>query len=162
MLAPQAAFTLTLVGRGRAEPEARRFVSEHGLQSRVRFAGWLQGADLEAQLAGHDVLVLPSWEEGLPNAMIEAMAAGLAVVASAVGNIPDVVADEREALLVPARDPQALSAALLRVLTDAPLRDRLQRAGHVLAAAQFAVEPAMRRLAAIILANAPLRDREAA
>jgi len=118
----------------------------------VHFAGWLEGDELEGLLARSDVLVLPSWAEGLPNAMIESMAAGLAVVASAVGNIPHVVADGREAILVPPRDVTALTAALGRVISDPALLYRLARAGHELAASRFAVEPAMQQLADIVLA----------
>lgn len=145
-----APFTLTIAGRGHAEAQARQLVQELGLGERVHFAGWLQGADLEERLVRSDVVVLPSWAEGLPNAMIESMAAGLAVVASAVGNIPDVVADGVEALLVPPRDVPALAAALRRVLQEPALRASLQRGGHALAGTRFAVEPAMERLAAIV------------
>jgi glycosyltransferase involved in cell wall biosynthesis len=97
---------------------------------------------LQDEYANADIFVLPSWAEGLPNAMIEAMAAGLACVVSAVGNVPDVVTDEREALLVPPREIAALAMALERLLVDRPLRDRLASAAHEFAAARFGVERA--------------------
>lgn len=149
----EAEFKLTIAGRGHAEAAAHQQLHEHQLQAHVHFAGWLQGGELEACLAASDVLVLPSWAEGLPNAMIEAMAAGLAVVASAVGNVPHVVGDGREALLVPPRNVPALTDALRRVLRDPALRLALQRAGYELARTRFAVEPAMQRLAEIVLAS---------
>jgi glycosyltransferase involved in cell wall biosynthesis len=103
----------------------------------------LKGIDLETALAEADVLVLPSWAEGLPNAMVEAMAARLAVVVTAVGNIPDVVTDGREALLVPPRNVSALKAALARVIEDPVLRRNLGDAAFSLAASRWDVEQAV-------------------
>jgi len=150
VLAGGHAFELTVAGRGNAEDDARSFVEREGLAERVAFAGWVRGAELEALLAGSDVLVLPSWSEGFPNAMIEAMAAGLAVVVSAVGNVPDVVTDGREALLVPPKDPVALAGALERVIDDADLRRGLAMRGHAFAAERYAVEPGVERLSQAI------------
>lgn len=147
----ETAFSLTIAGKGHAEAPARERVTASGLAERVHFAGWIEGVELQQALAAHDVLVLPSWAEGLPNAMIESMAAGLAVVVTAVGNIPDVVVDGEHALLVPPRNVAALRAALLRVLGDPALHRRLQSGGHGLAASGFSVEPAMDKLAAAVL-----------
>jgi glycosyltransferase involved in cell wall biosynthesis len=112
-------------------------------EKRIRFSGWLKGAEVERALAGADVFVLPSWAEGLPNAMIEAMAARLAVVVTAVGNVPDLVQDGREALLVPPHDVVALREALRRVIEDRALRRKLADAGHALAAQKWSVGPAV-------------------
>ncbi len=94
-------FVLNVVGEGSAFRSVRDLVTRNELDSKVHFSGWLDGQALEDALSEADVFVLPSWVEGLPNSMIEAMAARLAVVVSSVGNIPDVVDDGREALLVP-------------------------------------------------------------
>lgn len=140
-------FTLEIVGEGNASAAAKAYVAEHGLEDRVRFRGWLLGKELEDVFANSDVLVLPSWAEGLPNAMIEAMAAKLAVVVSAVGNVPDVVTDGREALLVPPQDVPALTEALDRVIGDAGLRSRMGDAAFSLASSHWGVEQAVRRIA---------------
>jgi len=149
-LAASRSFVLTCVGEGNHSQAGREFVARHGLESGVRFRGWLQGDELLAELAAADIFALPSWTEGLPNAMIEAMAAGLAVVTTRVGSIPDVVTHEREALLVPPRDRAALQAALLRLLDDAPLRARLGAAGQAMVEARFGVERAADELVAIL------------
>jgi glycosyltransferase involved in cell wall biosynthesis len=141
------AFELTLVGRGQMEPEARAFVSSHGLQDRVHFAGWLKDDEVDSILETSDALVLPSWTEGMPNAVIEAMAAGLPVVVTAVGNVPDFVTNNAEALLINPRDVEALTEALQRVLTDPALRERMGRAGHSLATTVFSPESASDELA---------------
>lgn len=142
------AVSLEIVGEGNVSAIARELVRTNALDSVVRFSGWLHGADLERALADAHVLVLPSWAEGLPNAMIEAMAARLAVVVTAVGNVPDVVTTERDALLVPPRDVNALVEALSRMVDDPVLRHRIAEGGHALAAREFGVEPAVDRLLA--------------
>lgn len=142
--------TLTFVGEGDMSEEARGFVKSNRLGDIVTFRGWMGAAALRCEYTAADVFVLPSWAEGLPNAMIEALAAGLAVVVSAVGSIPDVIADGRNGLVVPPRDPRALSAALFRVVHDVELRERLANSGHELAGKRFGVESAADALVAQI------------
>lgn len=139
-------FRLRLAGEGNYSLAARTFIAQHGLEEAIELNGWLQGADLLAALATSDVLVLPSWAEGLPNAMIEAMAARLAVVVTRVGSVPDVVVDGEHALLVPPRDTTALVAALRRIIDDGPLRRRLADSGFALAAERFSAERAADQL----------------
>jgi sugar transferase (PEP-CTERM/EpsH1 system associated) len=96
--------------------------------------------DVPMILALLDVFVLPSLWEGLPIALLEAMAAGLPVVATRVGGVPEVVVDGVTGFLVPPRDPQALADAILRLLRDPDLRRRMGEAGHARVAEHFSVE----------------------
>jgi glycosyltransferase involved in cell wall biosynthesis len=146
-------FDLTLAGRGDAERSAKTFVEENCLSERVHFAGWVEADDLRTLLDQHNIFVLPSWAEGLPNSMIEAMAAGLAVVITRVGMVPDFVIDGEHALLVPTKAPDLLAQALLRVVDDTALREKLARNGYALASREFAVEPAVGKLANVIEAT---------
>jgi glycosyltransferase involved in cell wall biosynthesis len=141
-LAATREFTLEFAGEGNHSDAARGFVAQCALGSVIMFSGWLRGDDLLSALASADVLVLPSWAEGLPNAMIEAMAARLAVVVTNVGGIPDVAVDGEHALLIPPRDVRALQAALARVIDDVPLRHSLADSGFALAATRFGAERA--------------------
>ena len=149
-LAPEHSFSVAIAAKGHAESAAKNIVASRGLSDRVQFPGWVQGQDMENILKESDVLVLPSWVEGLPNAMIEAMAAGLAVVVSAVGNVPDVITDGVEALLVPPKDTDALERALVRLFCDAEFRLALAGRGHRFAAETFSVEPAAAKFDEII------------
>ena len=101
-----------------------------GIAGRVSLLGWIDRAQVASELAQACVLALPSYNEGLPMAVLEAMAAGRAVVASAVGGIPQLVQDGENGLLVAPRDTAALAAALARVLDDAHLRERLGAAAR--------------------------------
>ncbi len=108
-----------------------------------------QISDVAPYFAAADVFVLPSHSEGSPNVLLEAMAAGLPVVATAVGGVPDTVTDGEQALLVPAAQPQAMADAIRRLLTDGDLALRLGTSARERAAAQFSPEARVRRIAEI-------------
>ena len=112
--------TLLLAGRGEREGALRQQAA--GLQH-VQFLGWRE--DMPRLWASVDVAVLASVEEGLGSTLIDAQCAGLPVVATTAGGIPEVVAHGTSGLLVPPGDPIALANALQQMLTDQPLRVRL-------------------------------------
>lgn len=116
----------TLAGDGGVEL-ARTRRQEMGLTDRVEIPGWVDNKRVAELIAEADVLVLPSLTENLPMSVIEGMASGLAVVATPVGAVEDIVADGETGLLVPPGDVEALTAALTRVVEDAELRARLGR-----------------------------------
>ncbi len=124
----------------------RDLVDKHGLQSCVTFHGWIAGDDKANLLQSTAVLALPSYNEGLPMAILEAMAAGVPVVASDVGGIPDAIEDGAEGLLVKAGDEPGLSHALARLLTDAALRDRLGANARAKVRRHFAVDRVLAEL----------------
>lgn len=121
---------LRLCGTGPYEGELRRQVREAGLDEQVEFAGLIAYDEIPRQLRQSDVFVLPSLQEGLPLSLLEAMASGLPVVATAVGGIPGVVKDGVNGLLVPAAAPAALRDALVRLLANPALRQRLGTAAR--------------------------------
>lgn len=96
-------------------------------------------------LAALDVVVIPSHAEARGRVVVEAMATGRAVVATRVGGIPEVVHDDVNGLLVPVRDPAALAHAILRLLTDRPLRRRLGDAGLQKVELELSLDAVMRR-----------------
>lgn len=117
-------WTLTIVGDGeRAHDEA--LVAKHGLPGCVRFTGWQDQEGCRRELAAADALVQPSFAEGLPMAILEAMAHALPVVATPVGSVTDAVVDGETGLIVPVGAPDALAAALVSLIDDAGLRRRL-------------------------------------
>ena len=115
---------LVLAGDG-ALDWARHRANELGIGENVDLPGWLEAGEREEQLARAWLFCLPSHAEGLPMAMLEAMAAGVPVVASRVGAIPETVIDGIDGLLVPPGSVDALEEALDRLLTDRMLHLRL-------------------------------------
>jgi glycosyltransferase involved in cell wall biosynthesis len=114
-----------LPGAGEALVEAR---------PDVEWRGWLAGEERERVMGEASIFVLASSSEGLPVALLEAMSAGLAIAATEVGGVPDVLDDGTEALLVAPEDPPALAAAISRIAADRELRERLGRAARARAA----------------------------
>jgi glycosyltransferase involved in cell wall biosynthesis len=111
---PQIRLVIAGDGDERRALEAR--VTELGLEGRVDFLGWR--SDLAALYQTMDVFVLTSINEGTPVSLIEAMAAGVPVVASSVGGVPDVVEDGVTGVLVPPRQPEAVAAAIVSAVTQ--------------------------------------------
>ena len=125
--------TLHVVGRGTLREVPERLVAE--LSGQTRWTESLSTEKVARALDEATVLVLPSRSEGLGRVVVEAFCRGRGVVASGVGGIPDLVTDGENGVLVPPGDAQALADALVRVLSDPALAERLGAAGRI------AVEP---------------------
>ena len=138
--------SLRIVGNGRFQTRAERFVKENSMTDSVVLTGWLQNEPLLKAYEEADVFVFPSWMEGLPNSMIEAMAAGLPVVVTQVGNIPSVIKNNENGLLVPSRSPRQLAKSIERVCSDCNLRSKLGSSAHIYAKDNFSIENAISKL----------------
>jgi glycosyltransferase involved in cell wall biosynthesis len=121
-------FRLIVVGEGPLRGRLVEEAAELGLQSRVHFLGSHSG--VEPLIAAFDLLCLPSKSEGMPNVLMEAGALGVAVVATNVGGVPEIVSDEATGLLALPDDEAGFAHRLLRCLTSLELRTRLGRAGR--------------------------------
>lgn len=124
----QISFTWLFVGQGSELNNLQAQSDALGLGDNVRWLGFQH--DIPGLLAAADIFVLPSLQEALGLAVLEAMAAGLPVVASQVGGIPELVNDGQEGLLVPAAASQELAEAVKRLLVDCVLAARLGVAGR--------------------------------
>ncbi len=138
---------LDLVGDGPLEAEMRGLASQLGLAGRVRFLGYV--ADPAPVLAGAQLFVLSSRSEAFPRSVLEALRAGLPVVASAVGGVGEAVTDGVNGLLVPAGNPAPLASALQRLLGDAPLRESMGIAARAAYERRFRLEYMVESTAAI-------------
>ena len=132
---------------GAYERALRERAEDLGVADRVVFAGYRD--DAARVVAAADVFALPSWTEGLPLVVLEAMALGRAVVATTVGGTPELVTEGETGLLVPPRDVEALTAALKRVLDDEGLRRRLGDAGRRRVTERFSAEAMTRDVLAL-------------
>jgi glycosyltransferase involved in cell wall biosynthesis len=153
---------LAVVGDGERRAALVRLVGELGLGARVHFLGWRD--DLEAILREMDVVICSSRNEGTPVSLIEAMAAGVPVLSTAVGGVADLVTHGETGWLVPAGEPAALAEGIRALLADGDLRARLARAGQAAALARHDVTrllPRMEALYAGLLAARPPEVRAA-
>jgi len=129
--------TLTLVGDGPLRSEIDELVKSQGVDHCVRLVG--SSSDVESHLMASDVFVLPSRAEGLSNALLEAMASGVPVIASRIPGNVDVVDHERTGLLFEVGDEHALAECIL-AMVDTSLRDRLARAARAEIAERYGLE----------------------
>ena len=139
---------LILVGDGPQRDELEGLIDRHGLSGSVTFAGRQPEAKTLEMIAACDILVLPSFMEGLPIVLMEAMALGVAVIASRVAGIPELVVDGDSGLLfTPARWDE-LHAAIARLAGDAALRARLAEAARRAVTEEFDIILSADKLAA--------------
>ncbi len=134
----RSALAVTLAGGG----DVRRYESQAralGLERLVQFTGWCEQAQVGALLAQADVLVLPSYDEGLPLVILEALASRVAVVCTPVGEIGSVLTHDVDVCLVQPGDVAGLAAALERVLHEPGLAGRLAGNGRALYEQQFSM-----------------------
>ena len=117
---------LLLVGRGPLQEALQKQAHAAGIA--YTFTGFLP--DVYPALSAMDLFILPSLSEGMGLALLEAMHAGLPIIATHVGGIPEVIRNEQEGLLIPPRDPEKIAAACLKVLHDPAFTETLKISGH--------------------------------
>lgn len=120
---------LSIGGNGEVD-KAASLVKSLNLDAAVHLAGWVDGAAKRRLVDESGIYVLPSYNEGLPMSVLEAMAAAQAVVTTRVGGLPELITSEKDGLLFEAGDKSALADALVRLLGDDALRIRLAQAGR--------------------------------
>jgi glycosyltransferase involved in cell wall biosynthesis len=135
---------LVMVGDGPLRPGLEQLTAQLGLTGTVIFTGLR--SDVPRLLGALDVFVLPSEREALPVAVLEAMAAGLPLVATRVGGIPEVVEDGATGFLVPPGDVAAMHCVLERLTGDPALAARLGAAGQAHVQAHFTVQQMVRQV----------------
>jgi glycosyltransferase involved in cell wall biosynthesis len=148
---PEARFVIA--GDGPERPSVERRIRELGIEEHVELLGMRQ--DVQALLAQFDVFVLPSLLEGFPNAVLEAMATGLPIVATRVGGVPEMVRHQESGLLVEPGSSTALAAALVEVGCDEGFQRRLGRAARDRAEQCFNPERELRQTEAVYAALLP-------
>ena len=128
-LSTRSGWLATIAGNGKLD-QVRSNAERLGISDRVDLPGWLGPNETATLLSNTDILVLPSFVEKFPMVVIEGFAYGLAVIATPVGAVPEVIDHERNGLLVPVGDVEALAAALDRLIEDGELRRSLGDAGR--------------------------------
>lgn len=118
----------------------QKLANELGVNDFVRFEGWADQAKASELLAASDILVLPSYDEGLPLVILEALANGVAVVCTPVGEIPSVLSDGVNASFVMAGDIAGIALGLQKVINSGELRNRLEINGKLIYDARFSMQ----------------------
>lgn len=138
----EQSYRALVIGDGPERPALEAELLRLGLAPTVELVG--EREDVAELLAGSHLFVLASRSEGMPLSVLEAMAAGLPVVASRVGGLPELVVEGETGFLVPPGDPSALADAIGRLLDDPQLRERLGSAGRARVEASFRLDLSLR------------------
>lgn len=144
-----------IAGEGPERSAAEQAIAKGNLGGNVTLLGRCE--DMPAFFASVDVLLSPSRSEGLPMALLEAMASRVPVVATAVGDVPNIVQNEQTGLLVPALDVPAMQKAVVRLLSDGSLRERLGEAGQRLVQEDFSARRMAEKYAELYIRVIPSR-----
>lgn len=129
---------LVIAGEGELRAAIETQIEALGLVDRVKLLGYR--GDAPRILKALDVYVSSSWSEGLGTSVLEALACSIPVVATVAGGVPEMVLNERTGLLVPARDPEALAAAIVRIFRDKALAQQMARNGKAHVHQHFTVD----------------------
>jgi glycosyltransferase involved in cell wall biosynthesis len=147
LLRSEVDLELHILGEGDDRPRLERLIAELGRGDRIKLAGYQ--ADPRPYYEAMDVFALSSLREGLPNALLEALAMEVPVVATAVAGVPRLIKDGVNGVLIPPNDVDALAEALMDLLRDPHRRDDLRRAGRQTTETEYSFDQRTRRLQAV-------------
>jgi glycosyltransferase involved in cell wall biosynthesis len=150
LLSEGAPVEITIVGDGPERARLEQLAARLGIDRDVRFAGAVGRDSLTGHYAEADIFCLPSFAEGVPVVLMEAMAAGLPVVATRIAGIPELIRDEESGLLVSPGRPDLLFTAMRRLVESPPLRRRIGAAGRARVETEFEVRSCARQLATLM------------
>jgi glycosyltransferase involved in cell wall biosynthesis len=143
------AVTLDVAGRGPLEPALKAYVRELGLEDGVRFLGFV--SPVQSAIENAAIVVVPSLGEGFGMVALEAMERARPVIASAVGGLPEIVADGKTGLVVPPADAEALAEAIVALVSDLPRAEAMGRAGRDRALVEFTPQRCVDRVEGLYL-----------
>jgi len=131
-------------GEGRLRGKVEEYLNKENLNNKVKFAGWISHSELPEQLNKLKLLFLPSYTEGLPNIMLEAMACGTPVLATAVGAIPDVIKDNETGFIMEDNSPECIARNVIRALSHPDL-SKIAKNARALVEKEYTYEAAVER-----------------
>lgn len=141
---------IMFVGDGSLRKKIDKYSAKNNLQKYVTTSGWLKNDEIIKKLKSADIFVLPSWQEGMPNSLIEALAAGLPSISSSVGSIPDYISHNHNGLLIEPKNELDLENNLEKLINDMQLRKKLSKNAVILAEKKFSADISLKNLSKLI------------
>ncbi len=141
---------LILVGDGSIRKKTEKYVIDNKIHSHVKFTGWLNSDKINYHLKESDIFVLPSWQEGMPNALIEAVSSGIPSIASSVGVIPNYFTHLENILLIEPKNITNLQISIEKLIDNYDLRKKISNNGYIVAKNFFSEDKSLKLLSDII------------
>lgn len=135
-------FHIYFCGDGNGMKDLEKLIKKYGMDKFATLLGWIDGRDKINILKNADIFILPSWNEGLPNSMIEAMSSGLACIVSDVGAIPSFIKHEENGLLIKPKSPDELASSIMKLIDDKILLKKISRNSFDFAMKNFTIKKA--------------------
>lgn len=142
--------SVDIIGDGKLMPYCNQYIKDNNLSKFVSFKGWLNSVSVNEHLKNSDVFILPSWHEGMPNSLIEALSAALPCIVTSVGVIPNYLEHNQSALIIKSRNVIALENSMKTMIEDYELRKKLSKNGHLVAKNVFLQNKALKKLSTIL------------
>ena len=139
-------FRIVMAGDGSKKNYIVEFINKYNLKEFIYLEGWVDDKQKISLLEKSNIFILPSWNEGFPNALIEAMSAGLACIVTKVGMIPDFVEDQKNCLLIQPKNIKAIVYSFEKLFIDHQLRQKIAQNGFLYANLNFRVENGLKLL----------------
>ena len=141
---------IKFIGDGTLKRKIEELSLSNKIQKDVSVTGWLSDKEIISHLKSSDIFILPSWYEGMPNSLIEALASGLPSISSSVGIIPDYIINNVNGLLVQPNNKLNLEKTIEKTINDINLRKRISKNGVNLAESLFSEDVSLKKLSVII------------
>jgi glycosyltransferase involved in cell wall biosynthesis len=141
---------LLLVGDGSLRNHINGFINKNNLFKVIDVSGWLVSDEINIHLKKSDIFVLPSWQEGMPNALIEAISAALPSIVTSVGVIPNYLTHNESTLFIKPKSNIQLEAAIEKLINNLELRKKLSKNGHLISKNIFSTSKSLKKLSSII------------
>ena len=135
-------FHIFLCGDGKGMKNLKKLIKKYELEKLITLLGWIDGIDKLNILRNSDIFILPSWNEGLPNSMIEAMSSGLACIVSDVGSISNYIKHEENGLLIKPNCPDELASSIVKLIDDKILLKKISKNSFNFAMENFTIKNA--------------------
>ena len=140
---------ILIIGDGDLKNNVNKYISQNGLENNVKLVGWSSHEDLPKYLNSLKLLVIPSYTEGLPNIMLEAMACGTPVLATGVGAIPDIINDEKTGFIMENNSPECIAKNVFRAMKH-PNLEKIIENSNIFVKENFTYKKAVERYSEIL------------
>jgi glycosyltransferase involved in cell wall biosynthesis len=144
-------YILLVAGEGSDIKQAMTTIVELNMNQKVKFLGWVDGEKKLSLFRDSDILVLPSYYEGLPNVVLESMASGLPVIATRVGGIPDIITDGDNGFVVPVGDPSTLANKIDELHQNSALRKQFSERSYEVVKKEHSMESAISKFRDLLI-----------